>query len=97
MSKRPTKAYRDTPRFMGSPDARTLRILAEYVEPESRFCNQVIDRTIVFSGSARFVPLGPLMLWVEGGAPACGCLFCLGCRCVVCPPWTAPLHGGFSN
>ena len=56
MSKRPTKAYRDV-EFMGSPDARTLRILSEYVEPESRFCNQGIDRTIVFFGSARTLPL----------------------------------------
>ena len=42
---------------MGSPDARTLRILAEYVEPESRFSNQGIDRTIVFFGSARALPM----------------------------------------
>ncbi len=56
MSKRPIKAYRDA-RFMSSPDARTLRMLAEYVEPESRFCNQGIDRTIVFFGSARALPL----------------------------------------
>jgi len=56
VSKRPTKAYRDV-EFMGSPDARTLRILAEYVEPESRFGNQGIDRTIVFFGSARALPM----------------------------------------
>ena len=56
MSKKPTKAYRND-RFMSSPDARTLRILAEYVEPESRFCSQGIDRTIVFFGSARALPL----------------------------------------
>ena len=42
---------------MGSPDARTVRILAEYVEPESRFSNQSIDRTIVFFGSARVLPM----------------------------------------
>ena len=55
MSKRPTKAYRDL-EFIASPDARTLRILSEYVGPESRFCGEGIDRTIVFFGSARAVP-----------------------------------------
>ena len=56
MNKKLTKAYRDV-EFMTSPDARTLRILAEYIEPESRFCNLGIDRTIVFFGSARAIPL----------------------------------------
>ena len=41
--------------FLRSSDARPLRILAEYIEPKSRFENHKIDDTIVFMGSARFV------------------------------------------
>ena len=41
--------------FLRSSDARPLRILAEYVEPKSRFQHHKIDDTIVFMGSARFV------------------------------------------
>ena len=41
--------------FMGSPEARTLRILAEYLEPEKRFRDQDIKDTIVFFGSARIL------------------------------------------
>ncbi len=48
----PPKAYRDR-QFLGSPEARTLRILSEYIEPESRLEDQKIRDTIVFFGSAR--------------------------------------------
>ena len=48
----PPKSYRDG-KFLGSPEARTLRILAEYIEPESRLEDQKIRDTIVFFGSAR--------------------------------------------
>jgi len=47
-----TKAYRDV-EFLTGPDARTLRILAEYMEPESRFAHEGIHDIIVFFGSAR--------------------------------------------
>lgn len=53
---KPTKAYRN-PVFMNSKDARALRILAEYLEPESRFRAEGIEDTIVFFGSAR-LPAG---------------------------------------
>ena len=46
-------AYRN-PDFLGSPDARILRIMAEYQEPLSRFRRERIQDTIVFFGSARF-------------------------------------------
>ena len=36
MGKKSIKAYKD-PEFLGSRDARTIRILSEYLEPESRF------------------------------------------------------------
>jgi len=49
------KAYRD-PTFINSKDARTLRILAEYLEPKARFEAQGVEDTIVFFGSARLKP-----------------------------------------
>ena len=48
------KAYHDD-KFMRSPNARSLRILAEYLEPDSRFRRYKIDDTIVFFGSARII------------------------------------------
>ncbi len=47
-----TKAYRNT-EFLTSPGARTLRILAEYLEPEERFQREHIENVVVFFGSAR--------------------------------------------
>ena len=46
------KAYAN-PAFLNSKDARALRILAEYLEPKSRFENNAVEDTIVFMGSAR--------------------------------------------
>jgi len=40
--------------FLNGPDGRVLRILAEYLEPLSRFRRERIQDTIVFFGSARF-------------------------------------------
>ena len=48
----PTHAYKD-PDFLDSRDARSLRILSEYLEPLSRFAHHKVDDTIVFMGSAR--------------------------------------------
>ncbi|MEW6751518.1 MAG: TIGR00730 family Rossman fold protein [Candidatus Latescibacterota bacterium] len=48
----PTKAYRNI-EFLTGPHARTLRILAEYVEPETRFLREGVKDIIVFFGSAR--------------------------------------------
>ena len=48
------KAYQNSD-FLNSSDARELRILAEYLEPESRFARYQVDDTIVFFGSARLV------------------------------------------
>jgi hypothetical protein len=52
---RASKAYHDD-KFLDSPEARTLRILAEFLEPESRFAKESIEDTIVFFGSARILP-----------------------------------------
>ncbi len=49
---RAVKAYKNDT-FLSGPDARMLRILAEYLEPESRFQELRVRDTIVFFGSAR--------------------------------------------
>ena len=49
------KAYSNQA-FLNSKDARALRILAEYLEPKSRFEYHKVDDTIVFMGSARIKP-----------------------------------------
>ena len=49
------KAYRNRA-FLNSKHARPLRILAEYLEPKSRFEAENVDDTIVFMGSARIKP-----------------------------------------
>jgi len=52
----PIKAYKNLD-FLNSPDARTIRILCEFIEPETRFRHFRIRNTIVFFGSTRIVPL----------------------------------------
>lgn len=52
MHESPVKAYKDI-EFLNSPDARILRILAEYLEPQRRLRQQRVRDTIVFFGSAR--------------------------------------------
>ena len=49
---KPPKAYRNE-EFLNSPEARTIRILAEYNEPRARFKKYAIKNSIVFFGSAR--------------------------------------------
>ena len=46
------KAYKSNS-FLNSADARTIRILAEYLEPQQRLKKQKIKDMIVFFGSAR--------------------------------------------
>lgn len=50
------KAYNNSS-FLNSADARTIRILSEYLEPLSRFRRHKIRDFIVFFGSARSKPL----------------------------------------
>jgi uncharacterized protein (TIGR00730 family) len=49
---KPPKAYRNL-EFLNSPNARTIRILAEYNEPRARFEHYGVENSIVFFGSAR--------------------------------------------
>jgi len=50
----PDKAYKSED-FIDSRDARPLRVLAEYLEPEARFKRLHVHDTIVFFGSARLL------------------------------------------
>ncbi len=49
---RPVVAYQND-RFLESGDARTLRIVAEYLEPQARLRRLGVRHTVVFFGSAR--------------------------------------------
>ena len=48
----PEKAYKNLD-FLTSPEARVVRMLAEYLEPLTRFEEEQIEDTVVFFGSAR--------------------------------------------
>ena len=60
----PQLAYEE-PSFLESDAARPLRILAEYLEPLERFKRAGVHATIVFFGSARVRPDGPLGQYYE--------------------------------
>ncbi len=51
-SGREAKSFTDSD-FLQSPEARSLRIGAEYLGPERRFHDAGVSRTIIFFGSAR--------------------------------------------
>jgi hypothetical protein len=51
----PQLAYKSE-KFLDSHDARTLRILAEYLEPQSRLKRAGVQNTVVMFGSARTLP-----------------------------------------
>jgi uncharacterized protein (TIGR00730 family) len=49
---KPPKAYQNL-EFLNGPDARSIRILAEYSEPKARFKRFNVTNSIVFFGSSR--------------------------------------------
>lgn len=53
--KTPLKAYENM-NFINSSDGRILRMLSEFLEPQSKFRKHKIIDTIVFFGSARLLP-----------------------------------------
>ena len=55
----PPLAYKDE-KFLDSEEARPMRILAEYLEPLRILCREQVHETVVFFGSARITPEGPL-------------------------------------
>ena len=88
----PQLAYKDEV-FLDSAAARPLRILAEYLQPLHAFEQQRVHDTIVFFGSARLQPDGPLGRYYDEArelarlvtewslsipSPACRFLVCSG-------------------
>lgn len=61
---RAVKAYANDA-FLNSRDARGLRILAEYIEPETRFREMEVRDTIVVFGSARIPPRDKALAGLE--------------------------------
>ena len=55
----PLLAYHD-PQFIDSDDGRPIRIVSEYLAPLRTFHNAGVSATVVFFGSARVRPGGPL-------------------------------------
>src|SRR3954447_18988348 len=52
--------------FLNSPDARAIRMLAEFLEPLSHFRREKVRDTVVFFGSARLTEDGPLKEYYDG-------------------------------
>jgi uncharacterized protein (TIGR00730 family) len=51
----PVKAYKNL-EFLNSPDARTIRILSEYLEPSARLKLSKVNNTVLFFGSTKANP-----------------------------------------
>ena len=49
------KAY-NNPEFLNSPEARSIRVLTELIEPAAKFKKNKVHNTVVFFGSARTLP-----------------------------------------
>ena len=60
----PVKAYENKD-FIHSPEARTVRVLCEFLEPGARFEALNIKDTVVFFGSARVVPTAEATLLLK--------------------------------
>src|SRR5499427_7369408 len=52
-------------KFLNSPDARAIRILAEFLEPLAHFRREKVRDTVVFFGSARLREDGPLASYYQ--------------------------------
>jgi len=52
-------------KFLNSPDARAIRILAEFLEPLAHFRREKVRDTVVFFGSARITEDGALKQYYE--------------------------------
>lgn len=65
----PEKAYKNL-NFLNSSDAREIRVLCEFMEPESRFRRMRVKDTIVFFGSARIVSSGTAQAEYEAAKAA---------------------------
>ncbi len=68
---RPPLAYKND-KFVDTPEARPLRILSEYIEPQTHFRKQQISDTVVFFGSARIREDGPLAQYYQDARKLAG-------------------------
>lgn len=77
----PRLAYSNE-RFLASAEARTIRILSEYLEPQIRLRRAGVQNTVVFFGSARILPRDTALenlrrieqAGADGSVPAAGAL-----------------------
>ena len=68
---RPPLAFEDA-KFLLSPEARSVRILSEYLKPLSIFRKHRIRDTVAFFGSARITDDGPLREYYDGARVLAG-------------------------
>ena len=61
----PQKAYKNLA-FLTSSDARSIRVLCEFIEPDSRFERLKVRDTIVFFGSSRVISADEAQANLEG-------------------------------
>jgi uncharacterized protein (TIGR00730 family) len=61
-------------KFLNSPDARALRMLAEFLEPLAHFRREKVRDTVVFFGSARLEENGPLGRYYDDARRLAGML-----------------------
>ena len=54
-NEQPVKAYKNL-EFLNSEEARTIRILSEYLEPLARLTEQKVNSTVLFLGSSKAKP-----------------------------------------
>ena len=54
-NERPEKAYKNL-EFLNSEEARTIRILSEYIEPLTRLKEHKVNSTVLFFGSSKAKP-----------------------------------------
>lgn len=55
INEQPEKAYKNI-EFLNSDEARTIRILSEYLEPLARLTEQKVNSTVLFFGSSKAKP-----------------------------------------
>jgi uncharacterized protein (TIGR00730 family) len=68
---RPPLAFEDA-EFLNSPEARSVRLLSEYLKPLRQFRKHKIRDTVAFFGSARIAQEGPMAEYYEAARGLAG-------------------------
>jgi uncharacterized protein (TIGR00730 family) len=79
----PLLSYHD-PEFIDSDEGRPIRIISEYLAPLRAFCKSDVHATVVFFGSARITPDGPMGQYFEAAVQLAQLL----------TKWSCSTHGG---